>query len=106
MKFLGKWKVKNIEVYDENMNRVLMTPEEYINRPMDPWINTNDEEEVEHELEQRKFIVETIILISEDNYMYSLSPLPEGVSQEEIDEAVSSGEIILKDNMMLLEKFE
>lgn len=47
-----------------------------------------------------KMLVQSDVLFEEDGSLVFLSPLPEGVTQEEIDEAVSAGEITLRDGKM------
>ena len=42
------------------------------------------------------------MVFAEDGTITILTPLPDGVSQEEVDAAVKSGQITLKDGMMFL----
>ena len=42
------------------------------------------------------------IVFAEDGTITMLTPIPDGVSQEEVDAAVKSGEITLKDGMMFM----
>ena len=42
------------------------------------------------------------IVFAEDGTITLLTPIPKGVSQEEVDAAVKSGRITLKDDMMLM----
>ena len=42
------------------------------------------------------------IVFAEDGTITLLTPIPKGVSQEEVDAAVKSGRITLKDGMMLM----
>lgn len=50
------------------------------------------------------FFLKAVIEFGEDGTLCMMSPLPEGVSQEMIDEALASGELKLKDGMMVLEE--
>jgi len=54
--------------------------------------------------EDMKMLVKSDVLFEEDGNLVFLSPLPEGVSQEEIDEAVSAGEITLRDGKMVTDQ--
>ena len=63
-------------------------------------MDESDEESVEDELRERKKMAGMQVKICEDGKLYLLSPLPEGVSQKEIDQAVSVGVITLLDGMM------
>lgn len=42
------------------------------------------------------------MMFAEDGTITMLTPIPEGASQEEVDAAVKSGQITLKDGMMLM----
>ncbi len=65
---------------------------------------------VESVFEKGDLDKETIMLLKtemefhEDGTVDSLTPLPEGVSQEEVDAAVASGKIVLRNGMMLTEQ--
>lgn len=65
------------------------------------WVKVEDllaQEDVDREI---AMLAKSIVLFEEDGNLVFLTPLPEGVSQEEIDEAVAAGEITLRDGMML-----
>lgn len=49
-------------------------------------------------------LMKTQAVFGEDGSLGFLMPLPDGVTQEEIDEAVAAGEITLKDGMMLTDQ--
>ena len=49
-------------------------------------------------------LLKAVAVFEEDGSLSILSPLSEGVSQEMVDEAVASGEITLKDGMMLTDQ--
>lgn len=99
MNYIGKWKLHSVMVYDDNNLPVYLTPEEYLNSPM-PYIDENDAEAVADEMKERKKTVGMAIKICEDGCLYMLMPLPEGVSQEEVDKAVAAGVIRVVDGAM------
>ena len=98
MSYLGKWKFHSIGELGEDGIKYL-SAEEYLAAPM-PYIDENDPDEVEMELNERRKMIETEIRICEDGMWYMLMPLPEGVSEEEVKAAVEAGEISLYDGMM------
>jgi len=99
MSYVGKWVFHSIASTDENDNWVHLSAEEYLKAPM-PYIDETDEDEVQNEIKERKSMIGSQLKVCEDGNMYMLMPLPEGVTQEEVDEAVSAGEIKLVDGMM------
>lgn len=96
MNYTGKWKLHSVMVFDDDNMPLYLTPEEYLNSPM-PYVDESDEEEVAHEMKERKKLIGMSIKICDDGNLYMLSPLPEGVPQKEIDSAVSAGVIKLVD---------
>ncbi|MBQ8411052.1 MAG: hypothetical protein IJX15_04905 [Ruminiclostridium sp.] len=96
MSFTGKWKLHSVMTFDDEDMPVYLTPEEYLASPM-PYIDETDEEAVADELKERKKIIGMVIKICEDGNLYMLMPLPDGISQEEIDKAVSAKVIVLMD---------
>ena len=99
MTYTGKWKLHSVMTFDDSDMPVYLTPDEYLNSPM-PYIDESDEDEVAHEMKERREMIGTMIKICEDGKLYMLSPLPEGVSQEEVDKAVAAGVIKLVDGAM------
>lgn len=99
MTYTGKWTLHSVMVFDDNDMPVYLTPEEYLASPM-PYIDETCEEAVADEMKERKKTIGTFIKICDDGKLYMLMPLPEGVSQEEIDRAVSAGVIKLVDGAM------
>ena len=99
MIYTGKWKLHSVMVFDDDNMPLFLTPQEYLDSPM-PYIDESDEEAVADELKERRNMIGTLIKICEDGKLYMLSPLPEGVSQEEVDKAVSAGVIKLVDGAM------
>ena len=49
-------------------------------------------------------LLKTIVLFQEDGAIDFLCPLPEGVSQAEIDAAIAAGKLKLKDGMMMMDQ--
>ncbi len=98
MNYTGKWVFHSIgEMGDDGIR--YMNAEEYLASPM-LYIDETDSEAVAEELSERKKMIGMEIRVLDDGTLYMLMPLPEGVSQEEIDEAVNAGEISLYDGMM------
>jgi len=99
MNYVGKWMFHSIGVINENDEMVYMNAEEYLNSPM-LYIDESDEEAVADEMKERQMLVGGQIAVCEDGKLYMLMPLPEGVSKEEVDQAVEAGVIKLYDGMM------
>ncbi|MBR6754374.1 MAG: hypothetical protein IKM22_00405 [Clostridia bacterium] len=99
MSYVGKWKFHSIGTINENDEMVFMDAKEYLESPM-VYIDENDPEAVEDEMKERKQMIGSQIAICEDGNFYMLMPLPEGVSQEEVDAAAAAGLIKLYDGMM------
>ncbi len=100
MNYIGKWSFHSFGTLDENDTLVYLSAEEYLKAPM-PYVDETDEEAVADELKARNAMIGMQLKICEDGKMYTLVPLPAGVTKEEIDAAVSSGEISLMDGMMV-----
>ncbi len=100
MSYLGKWVLKSVISFDEDFNQIEMTPEEYINSPM-PYVDETDEEAVRDEIRERKTMAAMQLKICEGGKFYSIAPIPDDASQEEIDEAVAAGEIKIEDGMLV-----
>ena len=99
MSYVGKWVFHSIGTINDSDEMVFLGKEEYLTAPM-PYVDETDEEAVQDELKERKKMIGSAISIGEDGKFYMLMPLPEGVSQAEVDEAVAAGYIKLKDGMM------
>lgn len=99
MDHIGTWAFHSIATMNDNDEMVYLSAEEYLKAPM-PYVDESDEEAVADELRERKKMIGMQVKICEDGKLYLLSPLPEGVSQEEVDKAVSAGMITLLDGMM------
>lgn len=99
MSYTGKWIFHSVMTFNENDMPVYLNAEEYLSSPM-PYIDETDDEEVANEMKERKKTIGTFIKICDDGKLYMLMPLPEDVSQDEIDKAVAAGVIKLVDGAM------
>ncbi len=99
MSYIGKWTFHSIGMFNDNDELVYMNAEEYLKSPM-LYIDESDPEAVADEMKERKQMVNGKLAICDDGKFYMLIPLPEGVSQEEVDAAVSAGHIKLYDGMI------
>jgi len=99
MSYVGKWVFHSIGAMNENDEMVYMDAEEYLNSPM-PYIDESDEEAIVDEMKERRRMISGQIAVCEDGKLYMLMPLPEGVSKEEVEQAVKAGIIKLYDGMM------
>ena len=99
MDFIGKWKFQSIGTYTDNGEFVYLTAEGYLDSPM-LYIDETDKDAVAEEMKERKKIIGMQIKICDDGKLYVLMPLPEGVSQNEVDEAVAAGYFTLVDGMI------
>ena len=98
MNYIGIWKFHSIGVMrDEEI--VYISGEEYLKEPM-PHIDETDEEAVADEIRERKIAIAMQIKICEGGKLYLLTPIPEGVPQEEVDSVIASGELMLVDDML------
>lgn len=99
MNYIGTWVFHSIATMNDKDEMVFLSAEEYMKAPM-PYVDETDEEAVADELRERKRMVSTHLKVCTDGKLYMLSPLPEGVPQEEVDKAVAAGIITLVDGMM------
>lgn len=99
MDFIGKWKFHSIGVSNDNGELVYLTAEGYLDSPM-LYIDETDKDAVDEEMKERKKIIGMQIKICDDGKLYMLMPLPEGVSQAEVDKAVAAGYFTLVDGMI------
>lgn len=99
MNYAGKWVFHSVITFNEENEKIMMSPEEYLNSPME-YIDETDPEAVADELRERNQLIRSQVAVTEDGKLYMLLPIPEGVTQEEVDAAVESGEINLYDGML------
>lgn len=100
MNYVGRWKFHSIGTLNDENELVYLNAEEYLNSPM-TYVDESDEEAVADERRERRQMVGMQIEVGADGALYMLMPLPDGVTQAEIDEAVSAGEIKLCDGMII-----
>ena len=100
MSYVGKWIFHSIGMINENDEMVYLSGEEYLKAPIPPYVDESDEEAVADEMKERHQTVGGKIAVCEDGNLYMLMPLPDGVSKEEVDEAVKAGHIKLYDGMI------
>jgi len=84
---IGKWTIAQMMSFDEEKGMVWMDAADILAKDDD---------------KDTQMMLKAIVLIEENGSMTFLSPLPEGVSQEEIDEALASGDLVLRDGLMLV----
>lgn len=99
MSYVGRWVFHSIGMVNESDEMVYLSAEEYLKAPM-PYVDESDEEAVADERKERQKMIGGQIAVCEDGKLYMLMPLPEGVSKEEVEQAVSAGIIKLYDGMM------
>lgn len=99
MNFAGKWVFHSIGTVNEKDEVVFMTADEYISSPM-PYVDESDSDAVAEEINERKLVVGSQLAICDDGKLYTLMPIPEGATDEDVKEAVEAGEIKLYDGML------
>lgn len=88
---LGKWRIAETLQFDDETNNMKWTKVEDVLKGEDVDRDTIT-------------LLNSIVEFEEGGRMLMLAPIPEGVSQDEIDEAVKAGQIHLKDNRMYFEE--
>ena len=104
MSYVGKWSFHSIGTINDSDEFIYLSAQEYLDSPM-PYVDETDEEAVADEIKERKGMIGSKLAVCEDGKAYMLMPLPEGVSMEEVDQAVNAGHIKLYDGMMTDEPF-
>lgn len=99
MSYVGKWVFHSIGMVNDSDEMVFLSAAEYLKSPM-PYIDQMDKEAVADEQRERQQMIGGQIAVCEDGKLYMMMPLPEGVSKEEVDQAVEAGVIKLYDGMM------
>ena len=99
MCYVGRWVFHSIGMVNDSDEMVYLSAEEYLKAPM-PYVDESDEEAVADEMKERQKMIGGQIAVCEDGKLYMLMPLPDGVSKEKVDQAVSAGVIKLYDGMM------
>ena len=85
---IGFWKLAEVMRFDENFNRSWQKVEDVM---ADESLDDSD-----------KNILATVMELTPDGRLLLMMPLPEGVTQEQIDEALASGELKLHENGMMI----
>lgn len=91
MNLIGKWRIVESMQFNEE-------------KECFEWAKVSDILAREDVDEDMVMLLNGTALFEEDGNLVFLSPLPEGISQEEIDEAVASGEVELRDGMMVTQQ--
>ena len=88
---VGKWKISHMLTFNDKTDRMeLMTAEDILAG-----------DDVDRDMIT---VLSSIVEFDEDGIWRMLAPLPEGVSQEEVDAAVAAGKIRLKDGLMFFDE--
>lgn len=95
MNIVGTWKISHIQGCDEDDNAVLLNEEEYKK------FLVRSEYPAER-INERMMVFGQKFKFTEDNFVEMMRPIPESISQEEIDEAVASGDVKIVDGMMIM----
>ena len=88
MNLIGKWTIAQMIYLDEEKGSMV-------------WMDVADILAKDND-KDTQMMLKAEVLFEEDGNITFLSPLPEGVSQEEIDEALASGDLVLRDGKMLV----
>ncbi len=90
MNLVGKWKVCQMMSFDSESGSLVY--------------KTKDELSAQGDENEALRMFGTLVEFTEDGEVIMLLPIPEGVSQEQIDEAVKSGKAEIRDGMIAMEK--
>lgn len=91
MDIIGKWSIQEVLRFNDNFERIWVDRETILS---DDTLNDSEKQVLHMEM-----------IFTEDGKIKTVVPLPESIPQEEIDEAIASGEISLYDEKtMLLEE--
>ena len=91
MNLIGKWNIVESMQFDDQKGCMA-------------WVKVEDTLSQEDVDRETAILLKSIVQFEEDGNLVFLTPLPEGASQEEIDEAVAAGEITLREGMMLTQQ--
>ena len=89
MNILGDWKITVVLQFSDSNEQIWMPVEEYLKQ--------DDADES---------MLSSICRFADDGTFKMLVPIPEGVTQEELDAAVSSGEISLEGDFICAETYD
>lgn len=91
MNLIGKWQIAETLQFNEEKSCF-------------DWTKVSDilsQEDVDKDM---IMLLNAVVVFESDGNLTFMSPLPEGVTQEEIDEAVAAGEIQLRDGKMITQQ--
>lgn len=86
---IGKWKVAEMVDFDGETGTI-------------KWAKVEDILAKDDVDKDTRFMANTVAVFGEDGTITMLTPLPEGVSQAEVDAAVKAGQLELRDGMMFM----
>lgn len=86
MSIIGKWKSSEVRVYDDEASK-------FVFKPVDQYIK--EEAERDNDVSD---MFRSYYDIRNDGFIYICQPIPEGVSEEELKEALDSGAVTLCDD--------
>lgn len=88
---VGKWVVAETMQFNDETCKV-------------EWVSVEKILAKDDQDEDTIMLLKTIVVFQEDGTIDFFCPLPEGVSQEEIDAAIAAGQLKLKDGMMVMDQ--
>lgn len=88
---IGKWVVAEAMQFNDETCKV-------------EWVNVEKILAKDDQDKDTIMLLKTIVVFQEDGSIDFFCPLPEGVSQAEIDAAVAAGKLKLKDGMMVMDQ--
>lgn len=92
MGIIGTYRPCSFAIFTEEGLK-MGSPEEYVENIL----ARCPEEHKEHQKSQTLMMVGSLLKICEDGKIHQYMPLPTGVTKEQLDEAIASGEIVLSD---------
>lgn len=95
MNIAGTWKITHVQGLDEANNEVLLNEEEY----REFLIRSGYPED---RIKERMIAFGQKIVFTEEHFVETMLPIPEDVTQEEIDKIVAEGGAKVVDGMMVL----
>ena len=86
---IGKWKAAEMVYFNEEKGTM-------------DWAKVEDILAKDDLDKDTRFMANMVVVFGEDGTITMLTPLPEGVSQAEVDAAVKAGQLELRDGMMFM----
>lgn len=96
MSVVGEYKFDSIMTFGEDGPKYL-TAEDLMNKTYPAEASADF---IEHEKAENRALAMMVLKIGEDGTLKSLVPIPEGVTQEMVDEAVAAGEVTIEDGLI------